>query len=74
MNNLVVLPKHEENVCFYLFSLNNCELFCLQHTVYKLALHLPIALPLDELKGLTPFDSLTDKTHYLLAKAGAGNG
>ncbi|XP_070817970.1 vitellogenin-1-like isoform X2 [Chaetodon trifascialis] len=41
------------------------------HTVYKLALHLPIALPLDEIKGLTPFDGLADNTHYLFAKAGA---
>ncbi|XP_076582010.1 vitellogenin-like isoform X2 [Chaetodon auriga] len=39
-------------------------------TVYKLALHLPIALPLDEIKGLTPFDGLADNTHYLFAKAG----
>uniref|UniRef100_A0A8C4IXH1 Phosvitin n=1 Tax=Dicentrarchus labrax TaxID=13489 RepID=A0A8C4IXH1_DICLA len=41
------------------------------HTVYKLALHLPIALPLVEIKGLTPFDGLADKVHYLFAKAGA---
>nr|AVA30492.1 vitellogenin Aa [Scatophagus argus] len=41
------------------------------HTIYKLALHLPIALPLDEIRGLTPFDGLADKAHYLFAKAGA---
>ncbi|XP_067452954.1 vitellogenin-1-like [Thunnus thynnus] len=40
-------------------------------TVYKLALHLPIALPLEEVKGLTPFDGLADKAHYLFAKANA---
>ncbi|TKS74661.1 Vitellogenin [Collichthys lucidus] len=41
------------------------------HIVYKMAVHLPIALPLDEIKGLTPFDELADKIHYLFAKAGA---
>uniref|UniRef100_A0A3Q3XMJ5 Uncharacterized protein n=1 Tax=Mola mola TaxID=94237 RepID=A0A3Q3XMJ5_MOLML len=30
------------------------------NTVYKLALVLPIALPLDEIKGLTPFDEVLD--------------
>ncbi|XP_041646657.1 vitellogenin-1-like [Cheilinus undulatus] len=40
-------------------------------TVYKMALHLPIALPLDEIKGLTPFDEVADKFHYLYAKATA---
>ncbi|KAM9848968.1 vitellogenin-1-like [Aulostomus maculatus] len=40
-------------------------------TVYKLALHLPITLPLEEIKGLTPFDDVVDKVHYLFAKAGA---
>ncbi|XP_031719924.1 LOW QUALITY PROTEIN: vitellogenin 2 [Anarrhichthys ocellatus] len=40
------------------------------HTVYRLALHLPIAMPLNEIKGLTPFDGLADKVHYLFAKAG----
>nr|AWI62945.1 VtgAa [Scophthalmus maximus] len=39
--------------------------------VYKVDLRLPIALPLDELKGLTPFDELADKVHYLFAKAAA---
>lgn len=45
---------------------------CLQNTVYKLALVLPIALPLDEIKGLTPFDEVVDKVHYVFAKASAG--
>ncbi|GLD50056.1 vitellogenin-like isoform X1 [Lates japonicus] len=40
------------------------------HTVYKLALPLPIALPLDEVTGLTPFDDLADRVHYLFAKVG----
>ncbi|XP_070764345.1 vitellogenin-1-like [Enoplosus armatus] len=40
-------------------------------TVYKLALYLPIALPLDGIRGLTPLDNLADKVQYLLAKAGA---
>ncbi|XP_035508778.1 vitellogenin-like [Morone saxatilis] len=40
-------------------------------TVYKLALRLPITLPLAEIKGLTPFDGLADKVHYLFAKAAA---
>ncbi|XP_022593896.1 vitellogenin-like [Seriola dumerili] len=42
-----------------------------ERTVYKLALHLPITLPLEEITGLTPFDDLADKVHYLFAKAGA---
>lgn len=37
-----------------------------------MALHLPIALPLEEITGLTPFDDLADKVHYLFAKANAG--
>uniref|UniRef100_A0A3Q4BUY5 Uncharacterized protein n=1 Tax=Mola mola TaxID=94237 RepID=A0A3Q4BUY5_MOLML len=41
------------------------------NTVYKLALVLPIALPLDEIKGLTPFDEVVDKVHYVFAKASA---
>ncbi|XP_045904896.1 LOW QUALITY PROTEIN: vitellogenin-like [Micropterus dolomieu] len=41
------------------------------NTVYKMALHLPIALPLDGITGLTPFDDIADKVHYLFAKAGA---
>ncbi|XP_070687992.1 vitellogenin-like isoform X2 [Pempheris klunzingeri] len=40
-------------------------------TVYKLSLHLPIALPLDEIRGLTPFDDPVDRVHYYFAKAGA---
>ncbi|KAM7011967.1 LOW QUALITY PROTEIN: vitellogenin 2 [Tautogolabrus adspersus] len=40
-------------------------------TAYKLALHLPVALPLAEIKGLTPFDEVVDKVHYLFAKAAA---
>uniref|UniRef100_UPI0037E8BB2B vitellogenin-1-like n=1 Tax=Semicossyphus pulcher TaxID=241346 RepID=UPI0037E8BB2B len=40
-------------------------------TVYKIALQLPITLPLDEIKGLTPFDEVADKVHYLFAKAAA---
>nr|BAE43870.1 vitellogenin [Pagrus major] len=40
-------------------------------TFYKLALHLPYPLPLDGIKGLTPFDGLADQVHYLFAKAAA---
>lgn len=69
----MVLPKCIYKSLFLLSVSNNCELFCLQHIVYKMAVHLPIALPLDEIKGLTPFDELADKIHYLFAKAGAGN-
>uniref|UniRef100_A0A667ZJG6 Vitellogenin-like n=1 Tax=Myripristis murdjan TaxID=586833 RepID=A0A667ZJG6_9TELE len=43
-----------------------------RRTIYKLALRLPIALPLDEATGLTPFeDNLLDKFHYLFTKANA---
>ncbi|XP_053287447.1 vitellogenin-1 [Pleuronectes platessa] len=38
---------------------------------YKLSVRLPIALPLDAIKGLTPFNDITDRVHYWLAKAGA---
>ncbi|XP_060933408.1 vitellogenin-1-like [Limanda limanda] len=38
---------------------------------YKLSVRLPIALPLDAIKGLTPFDDVADRVHYWLAKAGA---
>lgn len=54
-------------------QLHNYKFLCVQR-VYKVDLRLPIALPLDELKGLTPFDELADKVHYLFAKAAAGNG
>lgn len=54
---------------FFLTVLNYCQ----QRTVYKMALHLPLALPLEEIKGLTPFDEVTDKIHYLFTKAAAGN-
>uniref|UniRef100_A0A671V7K6 Vitellinogen beta-sheet shell domain-containing protein n=1 Tax=Sparus aurata TaxID=8175 RepID=A0A671V7K6_SPAAU len=57
---------------FLHFLSNNCELFCPQRTVYKLALHLPYPLPLDGIKGLTPFDGLADQVHFLFAKAAAG--
>lgn len=57
---------------FLHFVCNNCELFCPQRTVYKLALHLPYPLPLDGIKGLTPFDGLADQVHFLFAKAAAG--
>ncbi|KAM8746385.1 vitellogenin-1-like [Acanthopagrus schlegelii] len=40
-------------------------------TVYKLALHLPYPLPLNGIKGLTPFDGLADQVHFLFAKAAA---
>ncbi len=72
MNNLVSPPKYEVIFVFPLFP-NNCELFCLQHTVYKLSLHLPFAVPLEEIKGLTPFNDVADKVHYWFAKAAAGN-
>ncbi|KAK1896871.1 Vitellogenin-1 [Dissostichus eleginoides] len=41
------------------------------HTVYKLDLHLPMALPLEKIKGLTPFDEVVDNVNYILAEAGA---
>lgn len=50
----------------------NCVLLCTQQTVYKISLPLPVALPLDEIKGLTPFDGIADKIHYLISKAAAG--
>ncbi|KAM7387895.1 hypothetical protein PAMP_024106 [Pampus punctatissimus] len=40
-------------------------------TAYKMALHLPISLPLEEVTGLTPFDDLVDKMHYWFAKVNA---
>ncbi|XP_019735914.1 vitellogenin-1-like isoform X2 [Hippocampus comes] len=40
-------------------------------SIYKLALRLPLALPLDEITGLTPFDDLADKVRYLISKAAA---
>ncbi|XP_074524846.1 vitellogenin-1-like isoform X3 [Halichoeres trimaculatus] len=40
-------------------------------TVYKMALHLPLALPLEEIKGLTPFDEVADKINFLVTKAAA---
>ncbi|KAJ4942878.1 hypothetical protein JOQ06_005390 [Pogonophryne albipinna] len=39
-------------------------------TVYKLDLHLPMALPLEKIKGLTPFDEVIDNVNYILAEAG----
>ncbi|CAL8393719.1 unnamed protein product [Boreogadus saida] len=40
-----------------------------KHTIYKLALHLPIALPLDGLSDLTPFeDNIMGKVQYVLAQ------
>ncbi|CAL8271931.1 unnamed protein product [Arctogadus glacialis] len=40
-----------------------------KHTIYKLALHLPIALPLDGLTSLTPFeDNIMEKVQYVLAQ------
>lgn len=71
-----IIKQFTQNLTSYLilkWVSNKCELFCLQRTVYKLALPLPIALPLHEIKGLTPFDGLADKIHYVFAKAGAGN-
>lgn len=52
---------------------NTCELFSLQHTVYKLALPLPITLPLNEIKGLTPLDGLVSKIQNVLDQVVAGN-
>ncbi|KAL3047366.1 hypothetical protein OYC64_021559 [Pagothenia borchgrevinki] len=40
-------------------------------TVYKLDLHLPMALPLEKIKSLTPFDEVIDNVNYILAEAGA---
>ncbi|XP_056132378.1 vitellogenin-like isoform X2 [Lampris incognitus] len=43
-----------------------------KRTFYKLALRLPIALPLDEVSGLTPFDdNMVDKIQYWVSKANA---
>ncbi|XP_033937400.1 vitellogenin-1-like isoform X2 [Pseudochaenichthys georgianus] len=39
-------------------------------TVYKLDLHLPMAMPLEKIKGLTPFDEVIDNVNYILAEAG----
>lgn len=52
---------------------NTCKLFSLQRTVYKLALPLPITLPLNEIKGLTPLDGAVDKIQNVLGQAVAGN-
>lgn len=64
-------------MCIYVKLLNyfqivDCYILSLQRIVYKLAVHLPITLPLEEISGLTPFDEVADKVHYLFAKAGAG--
>uniref|UniRef100_A0A3B3DKJ2 Uncharacterized protein n=1 Tax=Oryzias melastigma TaxID=30732 RepID=A0A3B3DKJ2_ORYME len=39
-----------------------------QHTSYNMTLHLPITLPLQELKTLTPFEEVIDKVHYVFVK------
>ncbi|KAI4828970.1 hypothetical protein KUCAC02_023037 [Chaenocephalus aceratus] len=39
-------------------------------TVYKLDLHLPMAMPLEKIKALTPFDKVIDNVNYILAEAG----
>lgn len=44
-----------------------------QRTVYNMTWRLPITLPLNEIKSLTPFDEVIDKVHYVFAKAIAGN-
>jgi len=44
-----------------------------QRTIYKLALRLPIALPLDGINSLTPFeDNIIDKVQYILAQVHGG--
>ena len=40
-----------------------------QSTVYNMTWRLPITLPLNEIKSLTPFDEVIDKAHYVFAKA-----
>ncbi|XP_024117345.1 vitellogenin-1-like [Oryzias melastigma] len=40
-----------------------------RRTSYNMTLHLPITLPLQELKTLTPFEEVIDKAHYVFAKA-----
>uniref|UniRef100_A0A3P9LGA1 Uncharacterized protein n=1 Tax=Oryzias latipes TaxID=8090 RepID=A0A3P9LGA1_ORYLA len=40
-----------------------------RRTYYNMTLHLPITLPLQEIKSLTPFEEVTDKVHYVFAKA-----
>ncbi|KAM8887734.1 vitellogenin-like [Synchiropus picturatus] len=40
-------------------------------TLYRLNLHLPIALPLDDMTGLVPFDDLSEKIGFIVSKAGA---
>ncbi|KAF6714670.1 Vitellogenin-1 [Oryzias melastigma] len=40
-----------------------------RRTSYNMTLHLPITLPLQELKTLTPFEEVIDKVHYVFAKA-----
>lgn len=48
-------------------------LLLLQRTIYKMALRLPIALPLEGITSLTPFeDSIIDKVQYILAQVHAG--
>ncbi|XP_068174544.1 vitellogenin-1-like [Antennarius striatus] len=39
-------------------------------SVYSLAWYLPISLPLEELKGLAPFDGFIDTAHFIITKAG----
>ena len=47
--------------------------FSTQHTLYKLALHLPIALPLEGITSLTPFeDNVLEKVKYILAQVYEG--
>ena len=44
-----------------------------QHTIYKLALHLPIAMPLEGITSLTPFeDNIIEKVQYVLAQVYQG--
>ena len=51
----------------------NILFLSVQHTIYKLALHLPIALPLDGLTSLTPFeDNIMEKVQYVLAQVYEG--
>ncbi|MEQ2219118.1 hypothetical protein XENOCAPTIV_012865 [Xenoophorus captivus] len=40
-----------------------------ENSVYNVTVRLPMSMPIDEIKGLSPFDEVIDRIHFMVSKA-----
>uniref|UniRef100_A0A8C5I846 Vitellogenin-1-like n=1 Tax=Gouania willdenowi TaxID=441366 RepID=A0A8C5I846_GOUWI len=60
------------SVTFISVVVDHRKCFCPQNRSYNYTMHLPVTLPLEEIRNVIPFNDAINKAHYVFAKAAAG--